>query len=126
MADAEKYRRLVKGKTLTNLFFTKQDGPYDYRPGIHPAYFFSTIMELGDKSQWAFDSDSIFEWKAAGALIELTNENWDLPAALIFKGQTIVDLTEDEERNLTFHLGNGITIAHTTDYGDQLLIRKLD
>ncbi|MDO7852839.1 hypothetical protein [Hymenobacter convexus] len=126
MNDAEKYRRLVKGKTLTNLFFTKQDGPYDYRPGIRPAYFFSTIMELDDKSQWVFDYDSLFEWKAADTLIELTNENWDLPEALTFKGQTIVDLTEGEEGNLTFHLGNGITIAHTIDYGDQLSIRKLN
>ena len=122
MTELEEYIKMVVGKTLTNLFFTKQDGPHDYMPGISPAYYFSTIMELDNEKKLRFSNDFIVDWKDEEPIIMLTNENWDLPKTLVFKGQKIVDLTKDEYKQLTFHLENGTTIAHTIDYGDQLFI----
>lgn len=51
MTEHEEFIKMVVGKTLTNLFFTKQDGPHDYMPGISPAYYFSTIMELDNEKK---------------------------------------------------------------------------
>lgn len=124
MTEFEEYIKMVVGKTLTNLFFTKQDGPYDYMPGISPAYYFSTILELDHYKKLRFSNDFIIDWKDEEPIIKLTNQNWGLPKALEFKGQIIVDLTKDENQQLTFHLENGTTIAHTIDYGDQLFIEN--
>ena len=124
MTELEKYKEMVIGKTLTNLFFTKQDGPHDYMPGISPAYYFSTIIELDNDKKLRFGNDFIVDWKDEEAIITLKNENWNLSKSLIFKGKKIVDLTEDEYQQLTFHLENGTTIAHTIDYGDQLFIEN--
>lgn len=122
--EFEEYRKTIVGKMLTNLFFTKQDGPYDYMPGISPAYYFSTVLELDHKFKLRFGSDFIVEWEDDEPLIVLTNENWELSQKLTFKGQRISDLTKDEFDHLTFHLENGTTIAHTNDYGDQLFIEN--
>ncbi len=116
---------MVVGKTLTNLFFTEQDGPHDYMPGISPAYYFSTIMELDNEKKLRFGNDFIVDWKDEEPIITLTNDNWDLPKTLVFKGQKIVDLTKDEYQQLIFRLENGTTIAHTIDYGDQLFIENI-
>ena len=124
MTELEEYKEMIVGKTLTNLFFTKQDGPHDFMPGISPAYYFSTIIELDNDKKLRFVNDFIVDWKDEEALITLTNENWDLPKSLVFKGKKIVDLTQDEYQQLTFHLENGTTIAHTIDYGDQLFIEN--
>lgn len=124
MTELEEYIEMVVGHTLTNLFFTKQDGPHDYMPGISPAYYFSTIMELDNDKKLCFGKDIIFDWKDEEAIISLTSENWNLPKTLVFKGQKIVDLTKDEYHQLTFHLENGTTIAHTIDYGDKLIIEN--
>lgn len=124
MTEFEEYIKMVVGKTLTNLFFTKQDGPHDYMPGISPAYYFSTIMELDNVKKLRFGNDFIVDWKDEEPIIKVTNENWDLPKSLEFKGQKILDLTKDEYQQLTFHLENGTTIAHTIDYGDQLFIEN--
>ncbi len=124
MEALEDYKKMVVGKTLTNLFFTKQDGPHDYRPGILPAYYFSTILELDNSEKLLFGHDFMVEWQDELPVITLTNENWELPGNLVFKGQQIVDLTRDEYEQLTFHLANGTTIAHTIDYGDQLFIKN--
>lgn len=124
MADFEQYTKMVVGKTLTNLFFTKQNGPHDYMPGIPPAYYFSTIMELDNNKRLRFGNDFVVDWEGDEPIIILTHENWNLPSTLIYKEQKIVDLTQDEEQQLTFHLENGTTIAHTMDYGDQLFIQN--
>ena len=124
MTELKEYKEMIVGKTLTNLFFTKQDGPHDYMPGISPAYYFSTIIELDNDKKLRFVNDFITYWKDEVEIITLTNENWDLPKSLVFKGKKIVDLTQDEYQQLTFHLENGTTIAHTIDYGDQLLIKN--
>jgi hypothetical protein len=124
MAGFEDYRKMVIGKTLTNLFHTKQDGPHDYMPGISPAYYFSTVMELDHVTKLRFGNDFVVESKDEELLITLTNESWALPRTLLFKGQKIIDLTKDEYDQLTFHLENGTTIAHTVDYGDQLFIEN--
>lgn len=123
MTEFEEYTKKVIDKTLTNLFFTKQNGPHDYRPGISPAYYFATVMELDHETKLHFGNDFVVEWKDEEPLIALTNENWGLPKTLIFKGQKIVDLTKDEQEQLTFHLENGTTIAHVNDYGNQLFIK---
>jgi hypothetical protein len=115
---------MVVGRILTNLFYTKQDGQHDYMPGISPAYYFSTIMELDNEKKLRFGNDFIVDWKDEEPIFTLTNENWDLPKTLVFKGQKIVDLTMDEYKQLTFHLENGTKIAHTIDYGDQLFIEN--
>lgn len=122
MSELAEYQALLVGRALTNLFFTKQDGPHDYMPGISPAYYFSTILELDNQTRWRFSSDYIVEWKDEEPLITLTNENWNLPQALVFKGQKIVDLALDDAEQLIFYLENGTTICHTMDYGDQLFI----
>lgn len=124
MTSLKEYHKLVVGKTLTNLFFTKQNGPHDYMPGIPPAYYFSTIMELDNNKRLRFGNDFVVDWEDDEPIITLTNENWNLPSTLIFKKQRIIDLTQDEEQQLTFHLENGTTIAHTMDYGDQLFIQN--
>lgn len=124
MTELEKYKEMIVGKTLTNLFFTKQDGPHDYFPGISPAYYFSTIMELDNVKKIRFGNDFIVGWNDEEVIITLTNENWNLPKSLIFKEQKIVDITEDEYQQLTFYLENGTTITHTIDYGDQLFIEN--
>ena len=124
MTEHEENIKMVVGRTLTNLFYTKQDGPHDYMPGISPAYYFSTIMELDNEKKFKFGNDFIVEWKDEEHIITLTNENWALPKTLVFKGQKIVELTKDENKQLTFHLKNGTTIAHTIDYGDQLFIEN--
>lgn len=124
MTELEEYIQMVVGKTLTNLFFTKQDGPHDYMPGISPAYYFSTIMELDNDKKLRFGNDFIVDWKDEEPIIVLTNENWDLPDILVFKGQKIIDVREDAYQQLIFHLENGTTIAHTIDYGDQLFIEN--
>jgi hypothetical protein len=124
MVELEEYKNLLVGKTLSNLYFTKQDGPYDYMPGIFPAYYFSTIMEVDNQGMYRFSFDFIVEWENDEPLIELTIKNWDLPKNLVYKGQKIVDLTKDEYQQITIHLENGTTIAHTIDYGDQLFIEN--
>lgn len=124
MTELEQYIKMVVGHTLINLFFTKQDGPHDYMPGISPAYYFSTIMELDNNKKLCFGKDIIFDWKDEEPIISLTSENWNLPKTLVFKGQKIVDLTKDAYDQLTIHLENGTTIAHTIDYGDKLLIEN--
>lgn len=124
MKDFEKYKKMLVGKTLTNLFFTKQDGPHDYMPGISPAYYFSTIMEIENDKQLRFGNDFIVDWNDEEPIIALTNENWDLPKSLVFKGQKIVDLTKDDYKQLTFHLENGTTIVHSIDYGNQLFVEN--
>ncbi|MFD2602363.1 hypothetical protein [Flavobacterium suzhouense] len=124
MTEHEGYIKMVVGKTLTNLFFTKQDGPHDYMPGISPAYYFATILELDNDKKFQFGNDFIIDWKDQEPTITLTNENWALPKTLVFQGQKIVNLTKDEHEQLTFHLENGTTIAHTIDYGDQLFIEN--
>lgn len=123
MSELEKYKRLVLGRKLSNLFFTKQDGPYDYRPGIAPAYYFSTVMELDDALKLHFGNDFITDWISKEPLFMVTNENWKLPKTLVFKDQKIIALTMDEYEQLVFHLENGITIMHTMDYGDKLFIK---
>lgn len=124
MTEFDENIKMVVGKKLTNLFFTKREGPQDYMPGISPAYYFSTIMELDNNKKLRFGNDFIVDWKDEEPIITLTNENWDLPKTLVFKGQKIVDLTKGENQQLTFHLENGTTIAHTNDYGDQLFIEN--
>lgn len=124
MTDFEEFKKMVVGKTLTNLFFTKQDGPHDYMPGISPAYYFSTIIELDDNKMLRFGNDFIVDWKDEQPIIKLTNENWGLPLSLEFKGQKIIDLVKDEYQELTFHLENGTTIAHRMGYGNQLFIEN--
>jgi hypothetical protein len=81
-------------------------------------------MELDNEKKLRFGNDFIVDWKDEEPIFTLTNENWDLPKTLVFKGQKIVDLTMDEYKQLTFHLENGTTIAHTIDYGDQLFIEN--
>lgn len=122
MEAFHEFRKMVLGKTLTNLYFTKQDGPHDYMPGIAPAYYFSTVMELDHKTKLRFGNDFIVEWENDEPLITLTNKNWHLPSNLIFKDQNIIDLTMDENEQMTFHLANGTRFFHTVDYGDQLFI----
>ena len=122
MEEYEEYRKLVLNKTLTNLLFTKQDGPHDYRPGIPPAYYFSTIMELDNREKLRFGSDYIVAWKDEEPLIIVTHQNWALPGTLVFKAQRIVALTGDDDGQLTIYLENGTTIAHKSDYGNQLCI----
>ncbi len=124
MVELVEYKNMLVGKTLSSLFFTKQDGPYDYMPGIFPAYYFSTVMELDQQEMYRFSSDFIIEWENDEPLIELTNKNWDLAKNLVYKGQKIVDLTNNEYQQITIHLENGTTIAHTIDYGDQLFIEN--
>jgi hypothetical protein len=124
MTEFNEYKKLILNQTLTNLFFTEQDGPHDYCPGISPAYYFSTIMELNHTTKLRFGNDFVVPWNDEEPLIMLTHENWDLPEALVFKGQKIVDLTKDEYDQLTFHLENGTTFIHTMDYGDQLFIEN--
>lgn len=124
MTALEEYNKMIIGKTLTNLFFTKQNGPHDYMPGIPPAYYFSTIMELDGYKLYRFGNDFINEWKEEEPLLLLTHENWGLSHSVDYKGQKIVAITQDEYQQLTFHLENGTTIAHTIDYGDQLFIEN--
>lgn len=122
MLEFEDSRRMVIGMMLTNLFFTKQDGPHDYMPGISPAYYFSTIMELDHHKKFRFENDFIVEWNDDESIITLTNENWNLHPDLVFKNQIIVDLLKDNEGQWSFLLENGTTIRHTINYGDQLFI----
>jgi hypothetical protein len=124
MEELEEYKKMLVGKTLTNLFFTKQDGPYDYMPGIFPAYYFFTIMELDNEKKFRFSNDYITEWENDEPIITLDNQNWDLPKNIVFKGQKIVELTKDEYQQITIHLENATTIKHTIDYGDQLFIEN--
>lgn len=124
MTDFEKYREILIGRTLTNLFFTKQDGPHDYMPGVTPAYYFSTVMELDNEIKYYFRCDYIQEWNGEEPLITLTNENWLLPKDLVFKGQKITDLVKDEYDQLVFHLENGTAIWHNMDFGDSLYIEN--
>ena len=116
---------MVIGRSLTNLFFTKQNGPHDYMPGIPPAYYFSTIMELDNSKMLRFGNDFIVGWDEDEPIIQLTNENWGLPDTMEFRGKRIVDISKDEFDQLTFHLENDVTIAHTIDYGDQLFIENI-
>lgn len=120
--DFEQYKNMVVGKTLTNVFHTQQDGPYDYMPGISPAYYFSTVLELNKNQNIQLSSDFLKNWEHKDTLYEVTNQNWLLPENLVFKEREIVNLTQDEFRHLTIHLDNETTINHTTDYGDQLFI----
>ncbi|WDO12140.1 hypothetical protein MH928_12480 [Flavobacterium sp. WW92] len=124
ITEFEEYRKMVIGRVLTNLFFTKQDGPYDYMPGISPAYYFWTVMELDNSTKLRFGNDYIVEWDGKEELIVLTNYNWELPEDIIFKNQKITDLIKDDYDQLIFHLENGITIIHTIDYGDALFIEN--
>lgn len=117
------FESLVKDRTLTNLYFTKQDGPHDHLPGIAPAYYFSTVMELDGATKLWFSNDAIDRWKDKAELLEVTHENWELPPDLCFKGMRMAALTLDEHGEMTFHLENGVTIHHATDFGDQLLIQ---
>ncbi|WP_160138763.1 hypothetical protein [Chryseobacterium sp. c4a] len=116
MSELEKYKRLILGRELSNLFFTRQDGPYEHIQGISPAYYFSTVMELDDTLKLHFGSDFITDWISKEPLTILTNENWELPKDIAFKGQKIIDLSRDEYEQLVFHLENGITIMRTMDY----------
>lgn len=120
----ERYKILVVGKTLTNIFHTQQDGPYDYMPGISPAYYFSTVLELNKNQNIQLSSDFLKNWEDTDTLYEVTNQNWLLPENLVFKERKIINLTQDEFRHLTIHLDNETTINHTTDYGDQLFIEN--
>ncbi len=52
-------KKMVHGKTRSNLYFTKQDSPHDYMPGIFPAFYFSTIIELHDKIKLRFGNNFI-------------------------------------------------------------------
>lgn len=122
MLEFEDSRKMVIGMMLTNLFFTKQDGPHDYMPGILPAYYFSTIMELDHHKKIRFENDFIVEWNDDEPIITLTNENWNLHPEVVFKNQIIVDLLKDNEGQWSFLLENGTTIKHTIYYGDQLFI----
>jgi len=124
ITEFEEYRKMVIGRVLTNLFFTKQDGPYDYMPGISRAYYFWTVMELDNSTKLRFGNDYIVEWDGKEELIVLTNYNWELPEDIIFKNQKITDLIKDDYDQLIFHLENGITIIHTIDYGDALFIEN--
>ncbi|MBA9074985.1 hypothetical protein GGR22_003162 [Flavobacterium gossypii] len=124
ITEFEEYRKMVIGRVLTNLFFTKQDGPYDYMPGISPAYYFWTVMELDNSTKLRFGNDYIVEWDGKEELIVLTNYNWELPEDIIFKNQKITDLIKDDYDQLIFHLENGITIIHTIGYGDALFIEN--
>ncbi len=124
MTVLEEYKKMIVGKTLTNLFFTKQNGPHDYMPGVSPAYYFSTIMELEGDKLYRFGNDFINEWKEEEPLIKLTHENWGLSQSVVYKGQKIEAIAQDEYQQLTFYLENGTTIAHTIDYGDQLFIEN--
>lgn len=124
MTEFEEYREMVIDKVLTNLFFTKQDGPHDYMPGISPAYYFSTILELNNGEKLQLGNDFIVKWEDLQPIQLLTNKNWNLPENLVFKEQKIVDLTQNEYDQLTLHLENGTTIYHTIDYGDQLFIEN--
>jgi hypothetical protein len=126
MSEFEEYKKLVIGRNLTNLFFTKQDGPYDYRTGISPAYYFSTVMELDGVLKLHFGNDFITGWISKEPIFVVTNKNWDLPKDVIFKDQKVVDLTIDEEEQLVFYLENGVRIMHTVDYGDQLFIENFE
>ncbi len=110
MEELEEYKKMLVGKTLTNLFFTKQDGPYDYMPGVFPAYYFSTIMELDNEKKFRFSNDYITEWENDELIITLDNQNWDLPKNLVFKGQKIVELTKDDYQQITIHLENATTM----------------
>lgn len=124
ITEFEEYRKMIIGRVLTNLFFTKQDGPYDYMPGISPAYYFWTVMELDNSTKLRFGNDYIVEWDGKEELIVLTNYNWELSEDIIFKNQKITDLIKDDYDQLIFHLENGITIIHTIDYGDALFIEN--
>lgn len=124
LSALEDYSDLVVGKTLTDLFFTKQDGPHDYMPGIPPAYYFRTIIELDGKIKLRFGHDHLVEWNDDEPIIQLTNLNWDLPETLEYKGHRIVRLTRDDHQQLTIHLENGTRITRTSDYGDQLFIEN--
>ena len=124
ITEFEEYRKMVIGRVLTNLFFTKQDGPYDYMPGISPAYYFWTVMELDNSTKLRFGNDYIVEWDGKEELIVLTSYNWELPEDIIFKNQKITDLIKDDYDQLIFHLENGITIIHTIGYGDALFIEN--
>ncbi|RKS20432.1 hypothetical protein CLV94_2811 [Flavobacterium endophyticum] len=124
ITEFEEYRKMVIGRVLTNLFFTKQDGPYDYMPGISPAYYFWTVMELDNSTKLRFGNDYIVEWDGKEELIVLTNYNWELSEDIIFKNQKITNLIKDDYDQLIFHLENGITIIHTIDYGDALFIEN--
>ncbi|UPT68544.1 MAG: hypothetical protein M0D57_07920 [Sphingobacteriales bacterium JAD_PAG50586_3] len=126
MTEFEKYKELLIGRTLSNLYYTEQNGPHDFCPGIAPAYYFATIMEVDNKVKYCFWSDCINEWNNEEPLLTVTSKNWVLPKGLVFKGQKIVDLTKDEDEQLTFHLENRTTIRHTQDYGDGLYIENPD
>jgi hypothetical protein len=96
----------VVGSLLTNLFFTEQNGPHDYCPGIPPAYYFSTILELDGCEKYLFSNDFMIKWNDDEPIIPLTNENWNLPVNLVFREQKIVDLIKDDEGQFSFHLEN--------------------
>ncbi len=67
--DFEEYKEMLVCKTLTNLFFTKQEGPYDYMPGTSPAYYVSTIIEIGKHKKLRFDNNFIVDWNDEEPLV---------------------------------------------------------
>ena len=79
-------------------------------------------MELDNREKLRFGSDYIVAWKDEEPLIIVTHQNWALPGTLVFKAQRIVALTKDDDGQLTIYLENGTTIAHKSDYGNQLCI----
>lgn len=126
MDNMVEFKKMVVGKTITNLYFTDQKGPYDYCPGITPAYYFFTIMELENDKKYRFHHNLIIDWTESDSepLITLTHENWGLPISVIFKEQKIASLSQDKFDNMIFYLENGVTITRGENYGDQLLIEN--
>lgn len=119
----EQYRQWLVGKTIQNLYFTAQDGPYDYMPGIPPAYYFSSVLELNDGAMLRLGPGFLVPWNNEEPLHRLHHKNWDLPSTLVFQGQRITAISGERDAELVIVLENGVRISHTQDYGDQLLIR---
>jgi hypothetical protein len=118
----EEYKKSILGNTLTNLYFTEHNGPHDYCPGLVPAYYFATIMELNYNELFVFYADCIEPWNSIHSIILLTHENWHLQPEIIFHYQIINDISVNEEQQITIHLENGTAIQHTEEYGDKLII----
>lgn len=118
----EIHRKTIIGKTLTNLYFTEQDGPHDFCYGLAPAYYFSTIMEINYSAMFLFENDSIEPWNANQPIILLTHENWQLQPEIIFHNQIITAISMDDEQQISIHLENGTIIKHLNGYGDELSI----
>lgn len=124
MDELQQAKNQLLGKTLTRLFYTQQEGPHDLMPGIAPAYYFHSVMEINHSTLLRFGNNFLSPWNNLEPLLELSNQNWHLPYNLEFKDQIVTDIICDEYGNWTFCLENGTTIAHTYDFGDQLSIEN--